>query len=275
MAVTIDGTLQPNDVEALGTDGSKSQTLSYKGEYASLKASANSLAEGTVLSEGWVVKTWTLTRANAGLGVLQVNCVPEEGKTEEDEPKNIPLKITWSIHSVRNDVNVMAYCGDSVGANPLREQIEQWLKETDGDVAANLSYRAKDGEVVELTNASKQLAAKMAKGVEHVMRFYPELVKKSVYSTPPDVVLENLSYIDTPVTDSPAEKTEIPKGLADKIEAFSWLKVKDDVDQTQDGKWMRVECWWGASAADGGWDENLYGTTNRWSFPADITGVQE
>ena len=46
--------------------------------------------------------------------------------------------------------------------------------------------------------------------------------------------------------------------------------MRDDAEEQTDGKWKRIESWWGIAKSDDGssspWDANLYGA-NRWAMP--------
>lgn len=264
--------LQPHHREGLSSDGTPTRTIVYKGEYDAIKSTADELKPGDQIETGWNLSTFEVEKLN-GCGQITLTLIPAPVvDPEATEHTPVPLKITWSVHSVRNDRSVMGYCGDSVGANPLREQVEQWMKETDGDLAAAFSYRGTNGEAVTLTNPSKALAAKIAKGIESVIRFYPAVTKRSVYPEIPPDAMSGLSQVESGGL-SIGDDDEIPDGLKSRLEDFDWLKVQDDVDQQTDRKWTRIETWWGALKSEGGWDNNLYGNGNdRWEFPASITG---
>lgn len=260
--------LQPGHSEGVGADGLKKKTLVYKGYVSAL----SSLASGYAAGEGWRLEGLSLVKTNGtGIGELTINLSQKEEAEEEAEggeeagtAEAPPLKDVWSVHSVRNDKSVFAYCGDSVGANPQRAQIEMWMKETDGDLAAAFQYRDRDGEVISLESigpATVALAQKIARGVESVVRFYPVVTRRRTYSTPP-ACMEDVGYIDTP----PVAQAGI------SLSGYTWLKMQDDCDQNPDGTWTRTESWWGEleSEGDSGWDPDLYGP-DRWDMPASIT----
>jgi hypothetical protein len=146
--------------------------------------------------------------------------------------------------------------------------------------------------------ATSKLIAKIRRGVESVMRFYPQLTCRQILSGPPDGMLEHLGYIDTPEPISAAlqppedsggsegseedsgdsedseEETEEPKVGAPKnigqiIADYQWVCVQDDADEDQAGNWTRVRSWIGIrrdSSGDSAWDEDLYGE-ERWPMP--------
>jgi len=269
--------LQPGDNQSHGTDGN-SKTFVFKDTLSNLQTKVASLAEGDQIEAGWNAQTWSLRSIPGGWGELTINCVPPnpthtEGEGEETETVTDPLTDIWSIKSCRNDVSLMAYCGPSLGANPQRDQIENWLKETDKTLAEAYKYKDESGTTVELTSPSQSLAAKFAKGVQSVMRFYPVVVRKRTYEREPPACLEKLGFIDTPSysgTVSPVTKKKYPSGLSAAISAHEWLKIQDDADELSDGKWTRTESWMGIPKSDdpnsNPWDTDLYGSS-RWSMP--------
>ena len=108
---------------------------------------------------------------------------------------------------------------------------------------------------------AQKIADKISKGIDSVMRFYPLITRKRIYDGEPDVVLENLSKLDTPPVPASTSKVHVPKGLNAVVQKYKWLKCQDDADQNDDGTWTRVEAWMGAS----NWDEDLYGA-NAWEI---------
>ena len=267
MAVTFSGyELQPGHADGVGSDGLKKRTLVYKGVYSSLKALGASYnpSSHTEAGSGWVLEDWNLVKTKgAGIGELTVSLSEKQGSaaTSDGGTAPVPLKDIWSVRAVRNDKSVFAYCGPS-GANPQRAQIEMWMKEADGDLAAAYQYRDRDGEVISLESlgpATVELAQKIARGIESVIRFYPVVTRRRTYSSPP-ACMEKIGYIDTP-----------PVGQAGiSLSGHTWLKIQDDCDQQPDRTWTRTEGWWGVLSSEGGWDQDLYGTS-RWGMPASIT----
>lgn len=283
---------QTGENEGTAEDGRETSTYILKGGYDALKALKDTLWQGRAVVDGWTARSWDLQRGRGkrapagnntlrgGSGILTITCAPAQAEAEPGEGETsgamIPLKEVWSIKSVRNDVSVLAYCGVDTGT-PQRVPIELWMKETDGRLAENFEYREADGGVRALddgTVATYNLARKIAAGKEQVIRFYPQLTCRRTYSEPPDECLTNLACIDTPAFDThtPEGKLKKPKSLtAEKIAQYSWLKVQDDEDEQSDGNWVRIESWIGVLTAQGGWDENFYGTTNRWPMPYNAT----
>lgn len=263
--------------EQLDNGGSLTLEIVFKAPYATLKTAAEGLVAGDVIETGWSATTWHLSRIPGGYGELTINCIPTAGTEQDpdhpDDPtKKVekPLEDLFSLRSVRNDVSVMAYCGPSAGANPLRADLEMWMKETDRDLYSAMEFKDASGATRELTSATKALAAKIQKGVQSVMRFYPILTRTRIYAVQPPKCLEKLGYIDTPPT--PGTDAKKPGGVDTAINAHQWLKCQDDVAQRGDRTWSRTESWMGIAKSDGEgdspWDPDLYGP-NRWTMPAD------
>ena len=264
---------QPTESEGVADSGEATFTYVLKGDYTALHGLSDSLKQGDVVVAGWFARAWDLQRGNGDTATLSIACVPDAGKESDAvDAKDAPIKDVWKIHAVRNDVSVMAYCGITPGG-PLRNVVEKWLRETDSETAAAGNYREK-GEVVDVAETyppSAKLIAKMMKGVESVIRFYPVITRVRTYAAPPPDCLENIGLINDPPTSGiGGAAAKKPGSLANKLSDYEWLKMQDDCDETTDGKWTRTESWWGLLKADHPdghpWDPDLYGS-NRWSMP--------
>lgn len=295
MAMTINSNLklQPTDEAALDADGGATLTIEWKGAYGDAKSTADSISIGDSLPtasggnaytpdsakyDGYKIKSWTVRRSNGDTAVLSVSCSKGDTSTtdENQQTSTTPLKETFSLKSVRNDVSVLAYCGTSASA-PNRAAVERWMREPDPKLAAQFKYTDADGSVVDMNDEpllrnTVPLVQKIMKGTERVIRFYPQLTRKRIYQDPPADTFQKLSYVDTPPTPS-GEKTLAPNGISTLIGNYEWLKVQDDCDEQADGKWARTESWIGilkSDAYDGAhpWDPDLYGAS-RWKMPHD------
>lgn len=257
---------QPDETYGRSPQGDEGHAFSFKGPYDSLQSAAAALQTGDTIETGWCYSSHELRRVPGDLGVLTINCMPTSGTDGEGETQ--PLKDKWSLHSVRNDVSILAYCGESEGTNPNRAMIEAWMKEPDGQLAKQWKFQKSDGTIEELTGASLAVAKKIAKGIEAVIRFYPVVTRTRTYAECPPACLENLGLIDTPP--APAGTAKKPSGLATAVGRHQWLKIKDDADELDDSKWTRTESWWGILKTDdpnnSPWDADLYGA-NRWPMP--------
>lgn len=265
MAVTIPESAlrQPSDTASQDDNAISGFAIQYKGPYSDLSTASKSFEQGDEVEAGWVLKSWTLQRLPGNRGLLTLSCVSADAIAEDDEV-TLPKKETWSLKSVRNDMSIFAYCGNSEGAHPNRYQLEMWMKETDKSLVDQ--YKFKDGkdEIQTLSSPSQALAKKIAKGIESVIRFYPLIIRKRLYSSVPSDQFNAIGYINDPP--APGLKAKTPKGLASVVARYSWLKVQDDADEQADSDWLRVESWMGIAKDDGSWDVDLYGP-NRWPMP--------
>lgn len=277
---TTNFVLQPEDQVGVKSDGVTTRSLVYKGEYDELKTEAKKLSVGEQVSAGLYLDSWNLRRVAADLGVLTLTC-NEMADSEFNGvmPDAKLLSDVWSCRSVRNDVSIMAYCGD--GAS--REMIESWMKEPDGSLAKQNKFRNSGGKEVEIKdNPTLLVMDKIRRGIESVMRFYPMITRTRTYTAEPEVVYENLARINTPPVplhfadkdaNTVGRKIRVPKGLAALVNNGTWLKCQDDINEQPDRKWVRTESWMGIltwSARDA-WDPDLYGT-RPWSMPLGSSG---
>ena len=296
MAMTINANLklQPTDETALDADSGASLTIEWKGAYGDAKATADTIAIGDSLPttpggnaytpdsgnyDGYKIKAWTIRRRNGDTAVLTVSCLKADLTTtdQSQQTSTTPLKETYSLKSVRNDVSVLAYCGDSASA-PNRAVVERWMREPDPKLAAEFKYTDANGAVVSIPDNFSEtvpLIRKIMRGTERVIRFYPQLTRKRIYQNPPTDAFSNLSYVDTPPAPG-SQRTLAPNGIAVLISNYEWLKVQDDCDEQPDGKWARTESWIGINKTDvvdneHPWDPDLYGSA-RWKMPHDAGG---
>lgn len=290
MAITIPTGCYRQPFESSGKDskGDPSSTVVIKGPYTALSSLLAGLNRGDEIESGWAMDSANLARNPGDTGTLTITCMSDSSSSGASVSSNSTkaLKEVWTLKSVRNDKSILAYCGISPGGNPQRPLIEAWQKEPDGELANQYSFTKPDGSVFEIDPdqypATRALIDKIRKGIDAVMRFYPQITRTRTYSKPPATVYENLAMIDTPevgsttdfeepgtnsVHHADTERLEKPGNLEQIIADHQWLKCQDDCGNTADGKYSRTESWIGVLISDGGWDENLYGKTNRWSMP--------
>lgn len=268
-----DAVPQPDETAGRDDSGDLKKSFSWKGPYTDLETAGKNIAKGDVVAEGWVAASWSVRRTPANYGVLTIECTPPDptsgSGTEQDPIKVEPLKDIWSIKSVRNDVSIMAYCGDHEN-EPNRALIEAWMKEPDGKIAKMHQFQKPDGEIVELTTdaATMDLVLKIERGVESVIRFYPVITRTRTYADCPPACLEKVGFIDTPP--APSGTAKKPTGIGTAVAAHQWLKIQDDAQEQANGQWTRTESWMGIAKSDANnnepWDADLYGE-NRWPMP--------
>ena len=244
---------QPERVE-VKTDGSKSITKSFKGDYAALVSYAGSLTIGTTAESGLPLRSVNITRS-VGNRTQQTHLATlrlEFGEDENNDQSGNASKLSesWSMKHTQRIVSIMRHTGDSASM-PHRGNLEAWRKEPDPALYDAFQYRNQVGSVLTLSAAEILIAAKLMAGVEGAMRFYPTVQHVRQYTKGKIAdVGSGLARISTP--GSPWDSV-----------AQSWLKVGDDVTyDVVKGVQTRTESWIGAKS----WDANLYGESpNRWT----------
>lgn len=285
VAITIpDGSIrQPDEELGLNEQGLRTWRVSFKGEYSSLKTKALAYRQGHTFENG-ILRTFNLSRISGGYGLLTLTLTPpepasEDGGSSTGDGGDNPVKDIWSVHAVRNDVSVMAYCSDNL-SGPQRADVEAWQKEPDGELAKDYKYTGTDGKVVTIENdKTKELIDKIKEGKDSVIRFYPVITRKRTYADIPPAVLENLSFIDTPEVPSTTTGTatpnviKSPSGLSVTVGKYNWLKIDDSADEQPNGQWVRTEAWMGVLTSERSWDPDFYGPVGtRWPMPRDTQG---
>lgn len=262
MAVTIPQTATEQVDQTQGrSQAGDTWSRSWKDAYAALETAANAIKVGDAYCGG-VVTNVGLRRVPGNCGVLTLTLTKDD-TSGDDTPVQTALKAVWTCKSARNDMSILAYCG----AAASRVNLELWMKEADAALANNNSFHKNEVETDTLNSQEIAIADKIRKGIDSVVRFYPVLTCTSTWSRIPKTFLQKVGYRDTPGAPS-ADETHAPANLSSVRSAYDWLKVQDDVSQTADGKWQRVESWMGI---DGTWDNNLYGS-NRWPMPLSNAG---
>lgn len=278
MAVTIPNTarLQPSDQANMDESSKLGICVSWKGPYSSMMTAAAAICVGDALPspyESWCAKTWNVQKTNGGYAVLTVNAAPADETTPDEgvgSPSTTPIRDSYSLKSVRNDVSILGYCGTS-SANPQRAIVEKWMAESDAELAKEFKFKKSDGEICDIADEypiTKPLIEKIMSGIESVIRFYPQITRKRIYYAPPQGLFSHLGFVDAPP--SPPSNSLSPNGISSVISAHQWLKVQDDCDEQSDGNWARTESWIGILVTDRNegnpWDSDLYGA-NRWKMP--------
>lgn len=239
-------------------EANKGFQILYKDpSYSALETAAASFQRGDVVETGWLLDSWVLEGVPGGGGMLTLQCIPNDSGSGSGSSATA-LRAVWTCKSVRNDVSILAYCGGAAS----RTALELWMKETDADLADANSYHATETTTDQLNSQEIAIANKIRKGIDTVIRFYPVLTCKSKWSRIPGSFLVKLGFVDNPAAPS-ADETIAPANLSSIISAYSWLKVQDDVDETGNGRFQRIESWMGI---DGTWDADLYGS-QRWPMP--------
>ena len=283
MAVTViipEGAIRQSDEElGLNEQGLRTWRVSFKGDYDTLRIKSIGYRQGQTFEKG-SLRSFKLSRISGGYGMLTLALTPPEPASEggggSGTDGDNPVKDIWSVHAVRNDVSIMAYCSSGLNG-PQRADVEAWQKEPDGSVAMLPGFTKSDGSIFVIgtddagvkATATNDLLTKILKGIDSVMRFYPMLTKTRTYAKPPETVYEHLAEIDVPVVgeaDKTTGKLFKPGNLDVIIKGHTWVKCQDDVTLQADGKFVRTESWMGFAGESV--DVNLYGSgEQRWEMP--------
>lgn len=278
---------QPDDINEVDESTSKTFTINFKGPYDTLESRSKSLKKGDEIETGKCANSWVLRRVAGDHGILSILCAPPENTTTVGQSTaRDTFKEVWSIHSARNDVSIFGYCGDT-NSTAQRAPLEAWMKEPDGEVAKGFQYYDSHEALQSLGGPTLEVAKKIAKGIDSVIRFYAVITRKRSYHQPPPDCMANLGFVDTPPTppsgrieDTDSQTGEVkktrsaPGGLSSIISSYQWLKMQDDCDEDQNGDWIRMESWWGILKTTNNqspWDTDLYGP-NRWDMPYSGSG---
>lgn len=240
---------QPERVE-VETDGSKSITKSFKGDYAALVSYAGGLTIGTTAESGLPLRSINITRTVGSPNLATLRLEFGEDVSYDSTKTATATSTNWSIKHTQRIVSLMRHTGDSASM-PHRGNLEAWRKEPDPALYDAFQYRNQVGSVLTLSAAEILIATKLKAGVEGAMRFYPTVQKVTQYTAGKILnVGSGLSHISSP-------------GSPWDTAAQSWLKVGDDVTlDAKAGTQTRTESWIGAKS----WDANLYGESpNRWT----------
>lgn len=271
--------LQMESPLTMNDRGTWDYSVSFKGSYDDLFAFSRNLNRGdglwfqTLAASSLIVQACQLRKLHGTRGLITFSGPPVIIDSD-DRPPTVNqklLKDVWSLKSVRADRSILCYCGPSEGANANRAAIEAWQKEPDPATADDNKYTNSAGQKISLNAKTIQVVDKIRAGIDSVIRFYPMIVRKRNYTLQPDTMLEHLCEINTPPVPQTVNNdsdTPVKLGLYKIVDDYSWLKIQDDCDESQDGTWLRIESWIGVSTAERSWDVNLYGTgADRWDMP--------
>jgi hypothetical protein len=241
------------ELNQTATAGANTATRNFKGDYADLLTFANGLTIGGSPFGDLPLRAINITRTvgSPNLATLRLEYGMEE--SSDTSAAATARAVVWQMKHTQRIVSLMRRTGTSASM-PHRGNLEAWRKEPDPSLYDSFQYRNQVGAVLQLSGEEVKVAQKLAAGVEGAMRFYPTIQKTTTYGKGKIAdVGQGLAYIDTP--GSPWDSITIGGATA------VWLKVGDDVTRNADGTQTRVESWMGAKE----WDENLYGTANRWT----------
>lgn len=265
-----------------GVDNSGRKTLSFlvSGDYETLDANLTAAGRGggitgassgpIPVSNSWKIDSWQLRHSSGGYGIATVNCVQGDLGAGGSSFTPALLKETWHVKSCRNDVSIYAYCGVSAvdgSGEANRADLEMWRAEKNPTLYNDGKFKDSNDVVHELNDTGKAIADKIKRGIESVMRFYPQVIRKRTYDSFPPGCMENIGFINAP--------SATGHKLSSFLSLYQWLKIQDDADENGDRTWTRTESWIGillSSVPTGKtpWDADLYGSS-RWKMPYDAT----
>jgi Ni/Co efflux regulator RcnB len=102
-----------------------------------------------------------------------------------------------------------------------------------------------DADWITLTGAARNIAQKIAKGIEGYLVFSPVISRTTVSRSRPS------TSGGGKIEDPPISVGDSPTG-----KPYVYLRVGDIARQQQDGTWQRIEQWQGAEE----WDTDIYGS---------------
>ena len=136
--------------------------------------------------------------------------------------------------------------------------LQKWRNTDDEHKSKYQYFEAMSGtgpQYGELTGRALSAANKVMKGLEGVLRFYPQATRTSIYSTKHEFAIRKnkLNHIDTEPGD---EFGNTFGGLS-----VQWIKSGFDWTENNDTTWTLTESWQAAEK----WDPDFYGP-NAWKF---------
>lgn len=260
-------------------DGAQTYTQTKKGNYNTLLSLAQTYVIGTTsitIGSGQTalvlpLTSWNLTRLNAGLGLLRETYGKEE--TNDSTGEATVLSTKWSMKHTQRLVSLMVVTGASASM-PKCGNLLAWRREPDPVLYDAFQYHNQAGAVLTLSSSGspseQAVAAKVQKGVDSAMRFYPTVQRIRLYTrgklsrttgtgeqaVTTEQVGAKLAHIDTPGSPWDNDVT-----FGNPPTPAVWLKIGDDVAVNDDGTQTRTESWIGAKS----WDADLYGPDGtRW-----------
>lgn len=196
----------------------------------------------TVVPYGYI-KSYTIDRKEGDLAIGTLYAIitePGGGGTPEDpEP---PLYDRWKLGNTRIEIPIEAFCGPSLGADALLNLINLWREETNADLYNDYKYLDQSsGEQISIggdgigNSKTVRMAEMIRSGVQVVPKYYPLVTHTREYAISQPSPTGKLGYID-----SPAEFSST---------AAAWVKVAEDIEETDTGTWLISESWQGADKA--------------------------
>ena len=254
-------------------------------ELKPLLGSLNLEASGKVTQSTATTKTGC-AQANISVQIPYKDKVSTGSGGSADDPDKRVI-VTWAEKSTNNEYDLGIYCGEGESASTRNAgEFEAWKNERTKNIDnyKNFKYTNADGEAVDLGSETRKVAEKWYKGVEVVMRAYPEVIRTTQYLN----IRGDEDYVDKTLIGKIKSGNGIPDGItrepklyyrdptpediwSDLFPDFDWLKASFDVN-TEATEYQKLwnmtvtESWIGCDINDQGtWDNDLYGP-DRWPF---------
>ena len=243
-------------------------TKSWIGPYSSLLLSAKQNPVGakyildTDISCTITESRVTKIEADRGRWELKFGR-PSDANTAGKDPTDPtdPLIDTWNCNMAQYSFPLEIYLSSGADLAAL----DAWENENDKSLKSSYTYRDSKNNEIQLSGVVRDIAELKYGGTTDVLRFYPQATRQREYLEKIDSAIDVWpSYIDE---NSPAK--DIYPNLS-----VSWLKtdaswssrMNNDPSFDTDQIWTLTESWIGVGAENGGWNEHLYGSTERWEF---------
>lgn len=250
-----------NQVQAEGATtigDAVTRTVIIKGKKTTLQALQNTTyLPGATYEAIWTVSSTTLTDLPGYMAKLTLN-LTIQGTSTGEIPNPVSTIPVWEINWTSVDKPLLTvekafgqYTGSENAAQReiIVDEVLAWKDSPQNRKrkyqipATGLTGEARpenDADWVDLSAEAKNIAKKMAKGIEAKLVFSPVITKTEVYGVRPTTGA--CGTINTPVVN---------------IAGYVYLKNGDRAVQQQDKTWTRTESWQGADE----WDTDLYETT--------------
>ncbi len=182
----------------------------------------------------------TLTPTGGGMGRLTINCIKyDSGAAESFEPVRETVEIdmeevTYDLVDHRKLQDVRAVCEKWLATDAEKRVDDEKFYYTDGD-----------GEEHEVTDAmAKRFCAAYMAGIKQFVRYYPVIVKHSIYKNPPGLARTKRSFkAGSPRFSSDCGVFSSPPVTLSGYANANWFKGGDRWHERGDNTWELTEKW--------------------------------
>ena len=212
------------------------KTVVFEGTVAELEG----MSLDGKLPSGYVPVRSVLTPTGDGMGRLTVSCVAyEEATVENSQPVRTAIEI--EMEEVTYDLVDHPYLA------AVRETCRKWLSTDEAKrvVGEKYYYTDETGTEVEVENATalKFCKAYMA-GIKSFVRYFPVIVKNSIYKNPPGLVRIGRSFTGgSPKFSDSCGTFDSPPVSLNGYPSTNWFKGGDRWRERGDTTWELQEKW--------------------------------